>query len=65
MKKPIECYNNILYKTNSNLLYFDENAWVDFKIGLESEEVYGFSYSGFSETINRFKGTNNYYNDLT
>ncbi len=65
MKKPIECYNNILYKTTSNLLYFDENAWVDFKIGLESEEIYGFKYSGFSETINRFKGTNNYYNNLT
>lgn len=55
-------YENLHYKT-SRLDYFDENAWLDFMIGLESEEVCGFKYSGFSVTLNKFKNTSNYYND--
>ena len=62
INKEIDLYENIFYKKNSNLEYFDENAWVDFKIGLESEEIIGFKYSGFSYTLNKLKGTQNYYN---
>ena len=44
------------------LEYFDENAWVDFKIGMDSEEIFGFSHSGFSANLNSLKKTRNYYN---
>ena len=47
---------------HTKLEYFDENAWVDFKIGMESEEICGFSYSGFSFNLNILKETHNYYN---
>ena len=60
MYKEVGCYPNLLYK-KSSLDYFDENAWVDFKIGLGAEEICGFSSSGFSDTLNRLKGTHNYY----
>jgi hypothetical protein len=62
MNNDINFYQNIFYKKNTKLEYFDENAWVDFKIGMESAEICGFSYSGFSANLNRLKETHNYYN---
>jgi hypothetical protein len=63
MDKPIDLYPNILYK-KTNLDYFDENAFIDFLIGMESKEVFGFSSSGFSKILNMFKRTNNYYDKI-
>ena len=62
MNNDINFYQNIFYKKNTRLEYFDENAWVDFKIGMDSEEIFGFSHSGFSANLNRLKETRNYYN---
>lgn len=64
MQKEVGCYPSLLYK-KSNLDYFDENAWVDFKIGIGAEEIFGFSSSGFSDTLNRLKGTRNYYDKIS
>jgi len=62
MNNDINFYQNIFYKKNTKLEYFDENAWVDFKIGMDSEEICGFSHSGFSVNLNSLKKTRNYYN---
>jgi len=63
LNKPLESYSNILYK-KSNLEYFDENAFVDFLIGMEAEEVFGVSYSAFSKFINKFNNTSNFYDKI-
>ena len=63
LKSDIDQYSNIIYKKHL-LPFFDENAWIDFIIGMEAEEILGFSYSGFSQTLNKIKSSNNYYNKL-
>jgi hypothetical protein len=60
-------FNNIpevIYKNENKLtdLNFEENAFIDFLIGLNSKELYGHSNSSFSNMLNNFKITNNYYN---
>jgi competence transcription factor ComK len=54
----------ILYKNENNLsdFNFEENAFIDFLIGLKSKEIYGHSNSSFSTMLNNLKATNNYYN---
>ena len=61
--KNIEDYNNLFYNKNK-FMYFDENAFFDFMIGLHSLEMIGFKKSGFSYTLNRLKNTNNYYDTI-
>jgi hypothetical protein len=61
--KNIEDYNNIFYNKNK-FIYFNENAFFDFMIGLNSDKILGFSKSGFSITMNRLKNTNNYYDKI-
>jgi hypothetical protein len=40
---------------------FEELAFIDFMFGLSSNEVYGHSKSSFSNMLNNFQGTHNYY----
>lgn len=56
--------NNIIYKKERFLeeWNFEEKAFIDFMIGLNSKEVIGHSNSSFSTMLNNLKGTNNYYN---
>jgi len=61
--KNIEDYNNIFYNKNK-FIYFNENAFFDFMVGLNSVEVLGFSNSGFSIVLNKLKKTNNYYDKI-
>ena len=61
--KKIEDYNNIFYNKNK-FAFFNENAFFDCMIGLNSVEFIGFSYSGFSIVLNELKKTKNYYNKL-
>jgi hypothetical protein len=61
--KNIEDYNNIFYNKNK-FIYFDENAFFDFMVGLNSVEVLGFSNSGFSCVLNKLKNTKNYYDNI-
>lgn len=66
-----ECINksemnkyNIYYKDDNLLLQnlnFEEKAYIDYLICLNSEEFYGNDKSSFSHTINNMKKTNNYY----
>jgi hypothetical protein len=53
----------ILYKNENNLndFNFEERAFIDYMIGLNSKEVYGHSKSSFSNMLNSLKKTNNYY----
>jgi hypothetical protein len=61
IKNPIYTHKNLFYNKHK-MPYFDENAFVDFLIGINSEEILGFEYSGFSVLLNKFKNTENYYN---
>jgi len=61
--KKIEDYNNIFYNKNK-FPFFNENAFFDFMIGLNSVEFLGFSYSGFSTVLNELKKTHNYYDKI-
>jgi len=61
--KKIEDYNNIFYNKNK-FTFFDENAFFDFMIGLNSLEIIGFSFSGFSISLNNLKKTQNYYDKI-
>jgi hypothetical protein len=56
-------YHKILTKDDSELFNynFEELAFVDYIIGLNSAEVFGVSLSAFSHMLNDLKGTNNYY----
>jgi hypothetical protein len=54
-------YKNILYKNEDDELNFEEQTFIDFMIGLNSEEHYGHKKSSFSVMINNIKSTNNYY----
>jgi len=59
-------YKNILYKDDDSLSYlnFEERAFIDYMIGLNSVECYGHNKSSFSVMINNIKKTKNYYNLL-
>ena len=54
---------NIFYKDDKifNNLNFEEKAYIDYLICLNSEEFIGNDKSSFSNTINNIKNTNNYY----
>ncbi len=60
-------YKNIIFKDdyfkkyNIHNLNFEEKAFIDFLIGINSQEIYGHSKSSFSGMINMFKNTKNYY----
>lgn len=64
----IYSYKNILFKDdifekyNIKNLNFEEHAFIDFLIGVNSCEVYGHKKSSFSSMLNLFKNTKNYYN---
>lgn len=58
--------NNIInkdeYMKSKNInLNYEENAFIDYCICLNSQVFYGHSKSSFSRTINDLKATNNYY----
>jgi len=61
-------YKNILFKddfiiqNNLDYMNFEELAFIDFLIGINSCEIYGHKKSSFSSLLNSFKKTNNYYN---
>jgi hypothetical protein len=56
-------YVNILHKDERDLIHFnfEECAFIDYMIGLNSKEVYGHIKSSFSHMLNNMKATNNYY----
>jgi len=57
-----ELSNIILFKNDDlNGYNYEEKAFIDYMIGLNSNEVYGHSNSSFSHMLNGLKGTNNYY----
>lgn len=60
---PLSTYSNILYKNKDDMIGFnyDECGYVDFLIGKNAQEIYGFSRSGFSRNLNALKKTKNYY----
>jgi hypothetical protein len=62
MDKPLDQYNDICYKLHTTLPHFDENAFVDYLIELNSAEIFGFNASSFSYSLNQLKHTQNYYN---
>ena len=66
LQKPIDSYTNILYKYSNEVenLSFDECGFVDFLIGKNCEEIYGFHFSGFSIALNKIKNTENYYSQI-
>jgi hypothetical protein len=61
MYNELHTYNNILTKIPNNLS-FDENGFLDLLIGLNCQEFYGNSISGFTHNLNVIKQTNNNYN---
>lgn len=56
--------NFILYKPEEALreYNYEELAFVDYMFGLHSQEIFGHSQSSFSNSLNRLKQTENYYN---
>jgi len=67
LTNDIYSYKNIVFKDdrfqeyNIHHLNFEEKAFIDLLIGVNSEEIYGHSKSSFSSMLNMFKNTNNYY----
>lgn len=62
--KPIHEYKRVLYKKDNYIdLNFEEQAFIDFLIGKEANEIYGHSKSSFSWLLNSSKQTNNYYDN--
>jgi hypothetical protein len=55
--------NKILFKNETELsnFNFEEKAFIDFLFGKKAQEVIGHSKSCFSQTLNNFKGTKNFY----
>jgi hypothetical protein len=53
----------LLFKNDDELseYNYEEKAFIDYMIGLNSVEVYGHSNSSFSHMLNNLKGTNNFY----
>ena len=68
LSNDIYSYKNIIFKDdrfekyNINYLNFEEKAFIDLLIGVNSNEIYGHSKSSFSSMLNLFKSTSNYYN---
>jgi hypothetical protein len=62
IKNP-DTYNRIVYKDETRLthLNFEERAFIDFMIGLDSIQVMGNKLSSFSVILNTLKETNHYY----
>jgi hypothetical protein len=56
--------HEIVFKNENNLVdwNFEEKAFLDFMIGLNSNQVVGHHNSSFSVMLNNLKGTNYYYN---
>jgi hypothetical protein len=52
--------NETELKNNFNF-NFEELAFIDYMIGLHSNEVFGHKKSSFSVMLNSIKSTNNYY----
>jgi hypothetical protein len=59
MKNKYKKMNSFNYSTNG--YNYEEKAFIDYMIGLNSSEIYGHSKSSFSYMLNGIKGTNNYY----
>lgn len=70
LTNDVYSYKNIIFKDDQfekykmDYLNFEERAFVDFLIGVYSQEIYGHSKSSFSSLLNLFKNTNNYYDIL-
>lgn len=62
MYKNFSSYENLICKLENELSY-DQNAFVELLIGLNSEEVCGNSLSGFPTSLNILKKTSNYYDN--
>lgn len=60
IENPLDTYN--IFYNKKKCVFFDENAFIDFLIGMNSVEVLGFSHSGFSVCLNKLKNKNKYYN---
>ncbi len=60
---PDEDRKNIFYNDETSLsnFNFEESAYIDYLVGVDSEEVAGHSNSSFSQHLSRIKGTSNYY----
>jgi hypothetical protein len=56
--------HRIVFKKENNLVdwNFEQKAFIDYMIGLNSQEVIGHHNSSFSVMLNNLKATNNYYN---
>jgi len=69
LTNDIYSYSNIIFKDdymekyNIQSLNFEEKAFIDFLIGINSCEIYGHFKSSFSKLLNLFKQTKNYYNN--
>ena len=67
LANDIYSYKNILFKDDHfekyklNNLNFEEKAFIDFLIGVHSNEIFGHSKSSFSSILNMFHNTHNYY----
>lgn len=70
LSNDVYSYKNIIFKDDQfekykmDYLNFEERAFIDFLIGVYSQEVYGHSKSSFSSLLNLFKNSNNYYDIL-
>ena len=60
IENPLDTYN--IFYNKKKCVFFDENAFLDFLIGMNAVEVLGFSHSGFSVCLNKLKNKNKYYN---
>lgn len=67
LSNDIYTYKNIIFKDDHfskyklNNLNFEEKAFIDFLIGVHSNEVFGHSKSSFSGILNMFHNSHNYY----
>jgi len=59
--------SNIIFKNEEHLQHFnfEENAFIDYLFGINCEEIYGHSYSSFSNLLNNFKKTHNCYDRIS
>ena len=70
LSNDLYSYKNILSKDDHfikyklNNLNFEEKAFIDFLIGINANQVYGHSKSSFSNLINLYNNSNNYYDIL-
>jgi hypothetical protein len=66
LKAPIDSFLNLVFVDESLFVEtnFEIGAYVDFLIGLESQEVLAHSRSAFGRTLNSMHKTSNYYDEL-